>query len=191
MKKETDYYKTKESVLEYVEMAKNINGAEIIEKLKPYLNEKSQILELGSGPGSDWEIFNQDYQIIGSDYSQEFLNHLKRKYPEGSFIALDAITMQLDKVFDAIYSNKVLQHLTDDDLKISIDRQYKILNTNGIICHSFWKGEGSEIFKGLLVNYQNEQSLKEMLSEKFTILHIETYKEFDDGDSIFLIAKKN
>ena len=45
----------------------------------------------------------------------------------------------------------------------SVKKQYEILNSDGIICHSFWKGEGSEIFKGLFVNYHNETTLKKFL----------------------------
>jgi hypothetical protein len=84
----------------------------------------------------------------------------------------------------------VLHHLRDDELAASIKRQYEILMPQGIICHSFWKGEGSEIFKGLFVNYHNEADLKEFHQEHFDILTIESYKEFEDGDSLLLIGKK-
>ena len=61
---------------------------------------------------------------------------------------------------------------------LGVKRQYEILNSNGIVCHSFWKGEGSEIFKGLFVNYHNEAGLREVFKNYFKILSIENYKEF-------------
>jgi len=187
---EREYYKTKESVEEYIRLAKDVSGKQLIEKLKRILSSNSVLLEIGSGPGTDWKILNESYNVIGSDNSTEFLNYLNSENPNGEFIELDAITLKTDKKFDGIYSNKVMHHLTDNKLIDSVKRQYEILNTNGIICHSFWKGEGSEIFKGLYVNYFNEAGLKEVFKNYFEILSIENYKEFEDDDSLLLIGKK-
>jgi hypothetical protein len=84
----------------------------------------------------------------------------------------------------------VLHHLNDDELISSVQRQYDLLYGHGIVCHSFWKGEGSEIFKGLFVNYHSKTTLKEVFQKYFEILFIEDYKEFEDNDSIVLLAKK-
>lgn len=185
-----EYYKTKESVDEYIKLAKDVNGKQLIEKLERVLQPHSVLLEIGSGPGTDWEILNKSYRVIGSDNSTEFLSHLISKNPAGEFLELDASTLITDTKFDGVYSNKVMHHLTSNELAGSIKRQYEILNTNGIICHSFWKGEGSEVFKGLLVNYHNEASLNEVFKNYFEILSIENYKEFENDDSILLIGKK-
>lgn len=186
----SDYYKTKESVQEYIQLAKDINGAALIEKYKPHLKPDAKLLEIGSGPGSDWEILDKEYDVIGSDNSKEFIKHLNSKFPKGEFNELDAVSLTTDFKFDGIYSNKVLQHLTNEELIQSFRNQQKILNTKGVICHSFWKGEDDEIFKGLYVNYQNEKSLQTFVQEQFEIILIETYKEFDEGDSLLLIARK-
>ncbi len=143
---EGDYYKTKESVSEYIKLAKDVNGKALIEKLKRILPLNSSLLEIGTGPGSDWNILNNSYKAIGSDNSPEFLNRLIGKNPKGEFLELDAATLITNRQFDGIYSNKVLHHLKTKELENSISRQHKILNPSGIICHSFWKGEGSEIF---------------------------------------------
>ena len=44
---EGEYYKTKESVEEYIELAKDVNGSELIEKLKQVLPLNSNVLKLG------------------------------------------------------------------------------------------------------------------------------------------------
>ncbi|GJM27705.1 MAG: hypothetical protein DHS20C17_03400 [Cyclobacteriaceae bacterium] len=186
----TDYYKTKESVEEYIKLAKDAHGGDLIKKLNKFLPPNSAVLEIGSGPGTDWNILNRDYEIVGSDNSPEFLSHLVSTNPTGIFLELDAITLNTVEKFDGIYSNKVLHHLTDKELIDSIKRQYDILNSDGIICHSFWKGEGSEIFKGLFVNYHLEHPLKEFFKGYFKILLLENYAEFEDSDSLLLIGKK-
>ena len=187
---EREYYKTKESVEEYIHLAKDVNGKQLIEKLELVLPSKSVLLEIGSGPGSDWKILNKSYNVIGSDNSTEFLSHLIVENPNGEFLELNAITLNTDEKFDGIYSNKVLHHLKDNELIDSINRQNDLLNPNGIICHSFWQGEGSEVFKGLFVNYHSKDSLREFFEKYFEILIIESYEEFEAGDSLLLIGKK-
>ena len=185
-----EYYKSKESVKEYIELAKDVNGKQLIDKLKQFLSSNSFVLELGSGPGSDWKILKESYRVIGSDSSFEFLNYLKSNNPKGEFLELDARTVKIDKKFDGIYSNKVMHHLKDNELKDSVKRQYEILNTEGVICHSFWRGEGSEVFKGIFVNYHNEMTLRKTHQEYFEVLLIECYEEFDENDSLLLIGRK-
>jgi len=186
-----EYYKSKESVQEYIELAKDVNGRKLIEKLKKVLPSNSAILEIGSGPGTDWKILKESYKVTGSDNSTEFLNYLISNNPEGEFLELDARTLKIDKKFEGIYSNKVMHHLNDNELIDSVKKQYEILTSKGIICHSFWKGEGSEIFKGLFVNYHSEADLRKIYQKHFEILSIENYKEFDDNDSLLLIGRKN
>lgn len=187
---EDAYYQTPQSVQEYINMAKEVSGKELIEKLKLVLPEASNVLELGSGPGTDWQILSQCYQVTGSDFSAEFLKHLIAKYPAGDFLQLDASTLLTDQLFDGIYSNKVLHHLTDEQITASVKRQYAILNPGGVICHSFWRGEGSEIFKGLFVNYHEAENLRQLFGEYFELLLIEPYLEFEENDSILLIGRK-
>ncbi|MFT5512935.1 MAG: 2-polyprenyl-3-methyl-5-hydroxy-6-metoxy-1,4-benzoquinol methylase [Bacteroidia bacterium] len=185
-----EYYKTKETVDEYIKLSKGVNGSDLIERLKQIVKPNAQILELGSGPGEDWELLSKTYTVTGSDNSQEFLDRLILKYPIGGFQLIDAVTLQTDKTFDGIYANKVMHHLNDAELSDSIKRQIEILNPNGIICHSFWKGEGSEVFKGLFVNYHDKATIELFYAPHFEILTLETYKEFDADDSLLLIARK-
>lgn len=187
---QNEYYKTKASVAEYIEMAKDVSGKELIDQFKKYLPAKAELLELGSGPGTVWKILSQYFNFTGSDFSPEFISHLKSQNPTGIFLEFDASTLKTDLRFDGIYSNKVLHHLPDLDLKASIKRQFEILNHDGIICHSFWKGEGKENFKGMFVNYHEKDELRQLFGEHFEILTRVAYTEFEDGDSLLLIARK-
>jgi hypothetical protein len=102
----------------------------------------------------------------------------------------DASTLEIEKKFGVIYSNKVLHHLTDEQLMNSSKRQFELLEKDGLICHSFWKGTGSEVFKGLFVNYHTKKELELVFQDDFEILVLESYEEFEENDSLLLIGKK-
>lgn len=184
----SDYYLNQESVDEYIELAKGVDSSSLIEILKSYLPEQASVLEIGSGPGTDFRILKEHYSVTGSDFSPVFIERLKKENPNDSFLLLNAITLATDFQFDAIYSNKVLQHLTDFELEKSIKHQKNVLRPKGLVCHSFWKGEGREQFKGMMVNYQNKQSLTTLFEPDFKVLHLEEYTEFENNDSLLLIA---
>jgi len=184
------YYHTKASVDEYIKQARGHNGRYAIMKLRKYLPDGSSLLELGSGPGTDWQILQQYYKITGSDNSAEFLKYLRANFEEGEFLLLDASSLNIPSRFDAIYSNKVLHHLEDKSLEASIQRQWKHLNPGGVVCHTFWNGEDSEIYNDLFVNYHTESGIRILFGNYFDPLAIRFYKEFEKGDSILYIGKK-
>ncbi len=64
---ESDFYKKNESVEQYIKLAKDVNGKELIIQLKDYLPLGSSLLELGSDPCSDWRILSEDYKTTGSN----------------------------------------------------------------------------------------------------------------------------
>jgi len=183
-------YHTKESVEEYIKMALGHDGKLIIAKLRKYLPPGAHLLEIGSGPGTDWELLQEQYKVLGSDQSQEFLNHLQTRFPEGEFLKLDAESLLTDRLFDGIYTNRVLHHLEDDALQNSILRQYEILRPGGIVCHTFWHGQDSEIYNELFVNYHSDDGVRMLFGDYFDTLLIHYYKEFEKGDSFLYIGKK-
>lgn len=185
------YYHTKESVEEYIRLSEGYSGEKLIEQFIQYLAPKSKILEFGSGPGKDWKILTKKgFDVTGSDYSEEFLNHLENAFPTGKFIQLDTSKIVVQDNYDCIYSNKVMHHLTDEQLKNSLEKQNNLLNSGGVICHSFWKGEGDEEFKGMFVNYHTQKEIENIVNPYFEILVLEEYQEFEEGDSLILIGKR-
>ena len=91
------YYHTPISVQEYIHAAEGFNGSDLIDRLKQFLTPKSSVLEIGSGPGTDWEILAKDYEVVGSDFSAEFLRHLRQKHPTGRFLELNAATLETEE----------------------------------------------------------------------------------------------
>ena len=104
---------------------------------------------------------------------------------------LNAITLKTDRKFHGLYSNNVLIHLTREELKQSIKRQVDILEPEGIICHSFWRGDKEENYDGLLFIYYSSEHLQKLFEDSFAIIKIEKSKEMEQDDSIYIIAQKN
>lgn len=184
------YYHTKKSVEEYIALARGHDGRQIIAKLKKHLPVRSHLLEIGSGPGTDWKLLNEYYRVIGSDQSEEFLKHLNATIPEGEFLELDAASLNTRLLFDGIYSNKVLHHMEDKALMASVKRQFEILQPGGIVCHTFWHGQDSEIYNDLFVNYHTDKDIGILFGEYFDHKLFHYYKEFEKGDSFLYIGKK-
>lgn len=184
------YFHQENKVEEYVKMAKGYDGRRIITELIKYLPKNSSILELGMGPGADLTILEKHFQVTGSDYSEIFINRYRKQHPGANILQLDAITLKTEQKYQGLYSNKVLIHLTREELKQSIKRQADILEPEGIICHSFWFGDKEENYDGLIFVYYTAEQLQALFMETFDILKIEKYIEMEIDDSIYLIARK-
>ena len=185
-----DYFKEKKNALEYIKMVEGYDGRDLIEILKKHLPSGSSVLELGMGPGTDLEMLSETYKVTGSDYSKAIIDIYRKKGKITDLLVLDAKTLETDRKFDCIYSNKVLIHLTREDMKTSLARQKELLNPGGILLHSFWKGEREEEKQGILFVYYTEDQLVEMTKEDYELLEIGTIKDLEDDDSIYIVLKK-
>ena len=183
------FFDTEKGVEQYINIAKGYDGTELIRILQKHLPSKSTVLELGMGPGKDLNILKKSYRATGSDNSQIFLDKYRKQYGNIDLLFLDAVTLQTKRKFDCIYSNKVLHHLTHEDLAKSLQRQKEILSPNGIAFHSFWKGNKVEQMEELLFTYYEIEKLKEIAEHDFEILAAETYTEIEDRDSIYVVLK--
>lgn len=183
------FYDDSDNVDKYIEMCKDYNGSNIYQSLQSQLSDDKKLLELGSGPGFDIPFLHEHYQVTGSDLSEQFLMRCRNKFPHIQFLKLDVLNINVTESFDCIYSNKVLHHLTEEQLQLSLLQQVKALDSGGIIAHSFWIGEEDMEMEGLLFNYYRKERLLEIISENFSILSTLSYQEFEASDSLFLIAK--
>ncbi len=184
------FYDDINNVKQYMSMAEGYDGRGLIKVLKENLHDSASVLELGMGPGKDFEILQESYKTTGSDYSQVFVDLYKEKNPNADVVQLDAVSLPIKKTFDGIYSNKVLQHLTVEDLKTSIQRQSQVLNEKGIIFHSFWYGDSEEDYDGLRFVYYTEEILKEIFGTSFQVILTSRYTEMEENDSVYIIGRK-
>lgn len=181
------YYDERKNVEEYIEMAEGYDDSELIAILKEHLPLQSTVLELGMGPGTDLDLLAQSYKVTGSDFSSVFLDVYREKHPSTELLELDAVTLKTENTFDCIYSNKVLHHLSRSDLQISFSRQKELLTQNGLLLHSFWFGEKEEEMGGLLHMYYTEADILNIVGPGFDVVALEKYKEFEEGDSFYIL----
>lgn len=185
------FYHEKENAEAYAAMCEGYDASAQLKLLYQYLPEGSAVLELGSGPGNDLELLLKRYDATGSDYSPAFIEMLQKRFPENEIVQLDAVTIEMSKVFDAVYSNKVLHHLSDEDLKASFARQAEILNPQGYAFHLIWKTlEAPKEDLGVEFHMRNLEHMKAAMGDLFEIVDFEEFCEFDDGDSLAILTQK-
>lgn len=184
-----NYYQDLDNVQNYISMSEGIDGKNLIDILKKHLQKNASVLELGMGPGKDLELLSKEYTTTGSDISDVFLNRYSHTHPDADLIKLDAQKLNTERKFDCIYSNKVLHHLTSKQLKKSIKKQKKLLNDQGLLFHSFWRGDLEESYNGLKFVYYTKDELYKYFSEDYEVVDIQTYSEMEEEDSIYVILK--
>jgi len=184
------YFDSKVNVEEYIKSTEGVDGRKLVEALRKYLRKGSRVLELGMGPGKDFEILSEFYQVTGSDHSKLFLERYRKRNVHADLVLLDAVTMDINRRFDGIYSNKVLHHLTREEIRESFKAQAKILNTGGILFHSFWYGDKEEKFPGLRIVYYTEETFGEIIGDEYGLVTSERYSELENDDSIFFLLRK-
>jgi len=186
-----EFYNDPLKVDEYEKMCDEYDGSELYKVLGNHLTENSTLLELGSGPGNDIKYLRKKYKVTGSDFSDEFLHRCKKRFTDIPFIKLEAVSIKTCDIFDCVFSNKVLHHLTLNELEKSLKRQLNVIVENGLCAHTFWLGDKEFSMEGMLFLFHNREHLIKLVSKYFTILETYDYKEFEDGDSIFIIAQNN
>ena len=179
-----------QNVAQYIKMAEGYDGAHLISILKEHLASGATVLELGMGPGVDLEILSRDFQVTGSDRAQPFLDLYRQHHPEADLLLLDAITLETDRKFDGIYSNKVLHHLAVDELKCSFERQAQLLNPGGVALHSLWHGNRVEEMAGMRFIYHTSMTLKPLYEQDFVLLKSGEYTEMEADDSLYIVLQK-
>eukprot|EP01080_Neovahlkampfia_damariscottae_P011653 gene11653-4892_t len=183
----TEYFNDEKNVQAYIKMCVGFDGEELIKIFKEYVPLKSKILEIGIGPGHDLDILKKDYNILGTDYSQIFLNIYSKKDSKIKLERVDARNMKMEKdlKFQGIYSNKSLIYFSKEELKKSFQLQSQKLLKDGILFHSFWFGDSFEEFSQSY--YYNFDSIKECIPDNLKIEKMEKYTEMEKDDSFYLI----
>lgn len=185
-----EYYDNEENVEAYVQVAEGYDGRELVAVLRRHLRPGSAVLELGMGPGKDLALLADEFSVTGSDRSKTFLRRYREEHPDADLLLLDAVTLETERCFDAIYSNKVLHLLSVDELRNSFRRQAARLNANGLLMHSFWHGEGVEENLGLQFTYYTDASLTAVVGPEFEKVECLRYTEIDEGDSLYLLLRR-
>ena len=184
------YYEDRENAEQYIKMAEEYDGAKLIDVLKQHLVSGSTVLELGMGPGTDVDLLTETYVVTGSDYTQTFLDIYRATHPAADLLQLDAETIDTKRMFNCIYSNKVLHQLTQEGLRASFARQHAILTNRGLLMHSFWHGDESGDHGGIHYEYYTEAALLALAGTQFELIASARYAEMGEDDSFYVLLRK-
>jgi SAM-dependent methyltransferase len=182
------YFDDEENVLAYEQMAEGPGGALLVATLQEHLMAPARVLELGMGPGRDLDrLLATGYAAIGSDASALFVERYRKRGGRAECQVLDAVTIETSRRFDAVYSNKVLHHLTEAQLVISLKRQFEVSYSNALFLHSFWRGEKVEEHHGMLFTYWDTEGLDAVLPTSLRIRASGRYSEIWEDDSLWVL----
>lgn len=190
------FYDSSENVDIYEKMVEAYDPHVMINRFKSHVTSGSKVLELGIGPGLDHDVLRETFHAVGSDLSEEFLRRYRARSPGADVRLLDAVTLEDEKLadlvpFDAMYSNKVLHHLKEDDLKLSLVRQAELLRSGGVLVHCLWHGDKEEFIHGLRFQYYTLDKIQAILPSSLSLTTSEVYTEDEPEDSIFIVLRKN
>lgn len=183
------FYDDPDSVDQYEKMCEDYDGDQLFEVLTRHLNPGQSLLEIGCGPGNDIESLKKHYAVVGSDNSDEFLKRCREKHADVEFLNVDAIKLDIDRQFDCVYSNKVLHHFPIEELILGLKRQCQVIHEDGLFAHTFWIGDQEFEKDGMYFRFHNREALISLIVDYFEILDLLDYKEFEDGDSLFVLAR--
>ena len=185
------YFDSEENVDEYLGLAEGYDGADLVRDLAKRLARGASVLELGMGPGKDLDLLREaGLHATGSDSSKVFLRRYAARHGKSPTLLLDAVTLETDRRFDAIYSNKVLQHLTRDEMARSLARQAEVVEPDGLLLHALWHGEGHDEHHGLLFTRYTLDSLGEVLPAELEVVESARYTEMKADDSIWVVLRR-
>lgn len=192
-----NFYLDKNNVNEYIEMCKDFDASAHVEFVVKNLNSSGSLLEIGSGPGNDLPELNKHYSVTASDYSPLFLKAINEQHPQIPTLQIDAKQISCEHSFDVVYSNKVLHHLTIDELKASLVQQAALLNQGGRLAHCMWIGEEDFVHEGNVHKYYTKEEILELITgihnetdnQLFQVESFSQYEEFSPNDSALIILK--
>ena len=190
------FYESEKNCDWYEEMAADYDSKPIIARFKSYVSSNSKVLELGIGPGKDHDALKQVFEtVIGSDFSQIFVRRYLAKHPDADVRCLDAVTIDSNLVkdvvpFDAIFTNKVLHHLTKAQFQQSLKRQAEIVKPGGVLFHTLWYGDDETFHEGLRFQNYTEQSVVSFIPDTLEFVASEKYSEMSDDDSMVVVLRR-
>lgn len=181
-----------DKVEQYIQMADGYDGRALVEYLATLVPTGASVLELGMGPGKDLDLLRaQGFTVTGSDASAVFVDRYRAQHPDADVLVLDAITLQIDRRFDVIYSNKVLHHLTRQDFGRALAAQVDRLAPGGLALHTLWYGEHDEEHHGMRFTKYTEAQLQPWLPAGLSLRETTRYTELEADDSLRVVLKRD
>lgn len=161
-----------------------------------------RVLEIGFGDGYLLEKLSKKYKCFGADISQKNVNQMEMSLPNVSFevIDVDGRYPYEDESFDVFVASEVLEHMSNSELKKSIEEIYRILRKGGYAVITFPAKENLKDNECFCPNcefvfhkwghkqYWNEEKIRDVFSD-FRIEKInEFFTKYVGGNMIGRVA---
>ncbi|WP_297520157.1 class I SAM-dependent methyltransferase [uncultured Clostridium sp.] len=180
-------FNNKETVEKFLKRHKNYDGRVAL-ILRSYLKKGASVLNIGLNNGKDFDILKQTYEVVGVDNSEIFIDIYKENNKQAQIYKVDDIKLDINKKFDCIFSNKLINQFTLEELKESLKNQAKLLDSGGKVFHFFCDGEGEILLGGVMLNMYNEEVLREVIPKEFEIIKFSKY--LLDNRFTYVVLKK-
>ncbi len=111
-----------------------------LEELKKYIKDSERVLDLGSGNGRLYELFQgRNVEYLGVDSSEKLIKIAKEKYGD-HFKVADILSLPFsDNYFDSIWAIAVFHHIPSGQLRLkSLNEMKRILKKDGRIIMTCW-----------------------------------------------------
>lgn len=157
--------------------------------LRSYLKKGASVLNIGLNNGKDYEVLGEWYDVVCIESSKFFIDIYN---PERKMMQIyhgDDVKLDFNRKFDCIFTNRLINRFTKDELKESLQNQLDLLEADGKSFHLFYEGEGELLLGGVALNLYNQEVLKEIIPSGFEIVKFTKYL-LDNRFSYMILKKK-
>jgi ubiquinone/menaquinone biosynthesis C-methylase UbiE len=128
----------------YHELDKKPFDREVLDRFAETIGERSQVLEIGCGPGHIARYMQDRGPIMrGIDLSQEMVNCARGLNPDIPFVQGDMLALNLPGAsLDGIVCFYTIIHLKREDVTHALQEMNRVLRPGGRLLLSFHAGEG-------------------------------------------------
>ncbi len=96
-------------------------------------SSSGKILEIGFGDGYLLKKLSKKFVCTGADISEKNVKQIRNKIKNVSFdtINVDGVLPYGDNEFDYFIASEVLEHMSDDELRINVNEIHRVLKLGG------------------------------------------------------------
>lgn len=127
-----------------------------------------RVLDAGCGSGRDTKYFKEAGLRVTAFDASPSLARLATHYSGVPVEVMHFSDLSVVDPYDGIWACASLLHLSDQDLKIALQRLWNALKPGGIIYMSFKHGKESSIVNGRFFNNQTSDSIKKIFDESIS-----------------------
>lgn len=111
----------------------------MILRLMRRLVKNGTVLEIGFGDGYLLKRLAKHYQALAADISQENIDLVKKQVPEAEYalVDTDGTLPYQDHSVDGFIASEVFEHMSDEEVKVSVDEMHRILKKGGYAILTF------------------------------------------------------